>query len=707
MESLESPKSYVLTKISNFSNIMVYYGYINEWAEFFRLLWKKSKKAWDENEDAIIKVIMDKSASRFRLSIKKPFNATHVKYLLAHRHYTFYTLNIQLAEAASYKAWIKFIESLPEGFTNVFNEISMISQKHVFPIIKKFMESYISHGYDLSIITASYKGFYISMGPHNMDNIGATEYLKVPFASKYKTFGTPKVEGVRHQPVAGSKGYVDNWYELVLYSNQPGYKYEYDFISELNFTKLSIDLEYIESLVEYEKHEILSENWSILLFDNHSDAKSFDADYPLRTHFNKLLKLLPNVHTLIVYNYFYSFVQLLSFFVPSPVTDEEEKSWASFEKITSFEFNWEEGQDDCIDTSLKLTNTVVYLMVNSDLLERKYEDGTNSKLFKNGQTTLTVKINKRTKETDFVFYPYVYEIRTIWVFVDEIVITNWSDWIVKYKNLMWFDPINLRWKLKNPRAIDPSTLEYTSDVYSFADFINCYPQEWTDLSYLISDDNLWSNWLIVPCQKSILKPHSEGDRFEIYPEIYLTKFINWRKNLTMTIYNDLTQIRDSYSITIQHDIHYNDFQQHIKEIPRNSIVSITLSDTFAFGESFTNEFIETLFELNLIELRIDPLLSNESLTKMLASQLEKYDKLRDLELNLQSEEQVLIIFKSIQHNYMIKTVRIHSRKEVSDDIIQLADEFRSKRIAVEIWLNTKHKRYKASTKKNCETFYPN
>ena len=82
--------------------------------------------------------------------------------------------------------------------------------------------------------------------------------------------------------------------------------------------------------------------------------------------------------------------------------------------------------------------------------------------------------------------------------------------------------------------------------------------------------------------------------------------------------------------------------------------------------------------------------------------------INDLELNLRDSEDVLRFFKALDQNYMIKTLRLHTSKSLgyNKKIEEVADQFRDKRIATEIWLNSGIKRFRDSKNKCFEVFYP-
>ena len=60
----------LLTKISYMSNIMVYYGYLHEWAELFNQLWKQTKQEFNIKSFGVVNVIMKHENFKWKLEFK-------------------------------------------------------------------------------------------------------------------------------------------------------------------------------------------------------------------------------------------------------------------------------------------------------------------------------------------------------------------------------------------------------------------------------------------------------------------------------------------------------------------------------------------------------------------------------------------------------------------------------------------------------------
>ena len=114
METLQRSRKILATKISYISQIMVYFGYIHEWAELYRQLWKDSREEWNSKSGAIFKVIMKNKDSRFKMLIKKPFSKKNAKFLLNNGIYNYFSIGVIAENYKSYEAIVFFLENLEE-----------------------------------------------------------------------------------------------------------------------------------------------------------------------------------------------------------------------------------------------------------------------------------------------------------------------------------------------------------------------------------------------------------------------------------------------------------------------------------------------------------------------------------------------------------------------------------------------------------------
>ena len=117
---------------------------------------------------------------------------------------------------------------------------------------------------------------------------------------------------------------------------------------------------------------------------------------------------------------------------------------------------------------------------------------------------------------------------------------------------------------------------------------------------------------------------------------------------------------------------------------------------------------------NIYDLRIEPSLGNDWLFEMILNYCSSEDNnsygrcIHDLELNLENTEDVFKLFKALDNNYMIKTLKLFTESPIkkSKEIEKVASRFRDNRISTEISLNLKNKKFRDQHNKYFETFYP-
>ena len=120
MEPLWKSRKILATKISYISQIMVYFGYIHEWAELYRQLWRDSREEWNSKSGAIFKVIMKNKDSRFKMLIKKSFTNKNSNFLLKNNVYNYFSIGVLADNLKSYQAVECFLENLEEYASFLF-----------------------------------------------------------------------------------------------------------------------------------------------------------------------------------------------------------------------------------------------------------------------------------------------------------------------------------------------------------------------------------------------------------------------------------------------------------------------------------------------------------------------------------------------------------------------------------------------------------
>ena len=116
--------------------------------------------------------------------------------------------------------------------------------------------------------------------------------------------------------------------------------------------------------------------------------------------------------------------------------------------------------------------------------------------------------------------------------------------------------------------------------------------------------------------------------------------------------------------------------------------------------------LESLHTKRLLELRIAPILSTPELVDAVVALLETNCGIRDVELCLLKNKDVMRVFKSLKHNFLVKTVRLSCGTFATKQILKFAREFERQRVCVEISLNCDHPKFGSLDKKSYITYYP-
>ena len=155
MERIWYSKRILATKINYISNIIVYYGYIHEWAELYRQLCRESREEWDKNANIIVKVIMKHKSLRCKMEFKNEFSNKQAKYLLKNNTYNYYRVGVWLYNSQSLKSFTKFIKNLDQYSTDLFYSVSVnyMATNHI--LIQNFLEAYFDKKFEGEAIEIS------------------------------------------------------------------------------------------------------------------------------------------------------------------------------------------------------------------------------------------------------------------------------------------------------------------------------------------------------------------------------------------------------------------------------------------------------------------------------------------------------------------------------------------------------------------------
>ena len=146
MERIDSCRI-LATKIAYISNIMIYYGYVHEWAELYKQLCSDSREEWNKNAKAIVKVIMKDTNLRCKLDFKGDFTHRIAKFLETNNTYNYYRIKVLLNNEGC-RYLIEFIRKLDYYSEDLFYKVLIQCNKWDFYLIQRFMEVYFSQGLD-------------------------------------------------------------------------------------------------------------------------------------------------------------------------------------------------------------------------------------------------------------------------------------------------------------------------------------------------------------------------------------------------------------------------------------------------------------------------------------------------------------------------------------------------------------------------------
>ena len=169
MERIESRKT-LATKIAYISNIIVYYGYMHEWAELYRQLCKESRNEWDKNARAIVKVVMKHKNSRCILEFKNDFSRKAVKFLTNNNTYNYYRIKAYLNNK-SYRYLTEFINNLEYYSKDLFYEVSINLRAWDQVLIQSFIDIYFSKEFDKKVLNFNPIPYYYSKVFTYVDNL--------------------------------------------------------------------------------------------------------------------------------------------------------------------------------------------------------------------------------------------------------------------------------------------------------------------------------------------------------------------------------------------------------------------------------------------------------------------------------------------------------------------------------------------------------
>ena len=195
------------------------------------------------------------------------------------------------------------------------------------------------------------------------------------------------------------------------------------------------------------------------------------------------------------------------------------------------------------------------------------------------------------------------------------------------------------------------------------------------------------------------------------PKLHQTRFTHYKPKMSPSFYcltslQDFSGLRDVYDLKFIFKMHRDHFKASIEKVKENSIFTVSFADQYNFDKMMNHGVLYELFSLNILEFKYEKCINNKKLLDALIKGIESNTKIRDLELVVPNNSYVFSILKALQNNFMIKTIRVMSKHQISNEMLQYMKKFRAQRIGVEIALNTQKKLFRAVEDKSTEMYYP-
>ncbi|CAI2378311.1 unnamed protein product [Moneuplotes crassus] len=153
MEHLSAKVIPIPYRISLLSVIIPYYGYVNECAELFLQLDKKSRSVWEANLKPILDVILNYKQCTLVKDIQKSFTLKVGQKLLAaetywHPYYLYFSLKVYLQTCGDFKAMMWFMDEMKLRLKHQFYKIHIKFAPRDIQICNEFLRKYLQHGFN-------------------------------------------------------------------------------------------------------------------------------------------------------------------------------------------------------------------------------------------------------------------------------------------------------------------------------------------------------------------------------------------------------------------------------------------------------------------------------------------------------------------------------------------------------------------------------
>ncbi|CAI2384648.1 unnamed protein product [Moneuplotes crassus] len=727
MEPLRAKVIPIPHNLNLLSVIIPYYGFVNECAELFLQLDRKSRTVWNSNLKAILDVIMNYKQCTLVKDIQRSFSKGLAEKLLIANNHLYFSLKVDLLTPSDFQGINLFMDEMILHPRHQFHKINIQLKPNTIKKCNDFIEKYSLKGFDLEAI--SFEGRSLE-ALRNRLSLRRDQYPFKRFAGPVKImypkscFEDPSSwldASINKIPKTKNVGNIMK----ILYKD--GKTICIDFRALNTILELAEDIEFENCQEECRTLELDTISSIIkptTLFTDPMTIKCLD----------KLLTSLPNVDKLICC-YPPIFTNLVS-----EVFVDSENSCPNLSKITYFEFTSEfDDYDVIIDVKL-------------DKAELIYIDPSNANIHVFLLSDVTLKIDREkasyVKESELVD---VEEESKEGIRVDSHILIKFRHpnsiyhlSFTKIKKIEVCDKIPNLNKIQSDLTL---RIKCSSPIILPQAMIPSVPlKTLIGARYIIDTPTLRPNGaMLFPFVtfNNILSSVRPKYFFNLWIEPSDKKNKNWGDS--------------NEEITRMCKIDYSHCIKAIESLPNNGLVSIFINTYFrryvispkpdrSIGvvkyeltdKQLYKEFkkdcsgrqfcvlLDKLQTTNLQEFRSEGIIYEDEVVKKFCELCEANLAIRDIELNLEHLRHVKQILYSLRNNYVIKTVRLlteqkikeanafNNEEEVKDsddqallcrEILEYCEEFRNKRIGTEIMLNTTHKRFKCSIKKGFDLYY--
>jgi len=319
MEPIPQTKN-LLTKISLFSNIIPYYGYIHECAELFSQLSKECRDQWESNIGPILKVIMKHNQCKMIMKINK-VNRKLTNYLLKGSKqgkvqgiYNYFSIKVNIESSSAYGVMIKLLKEIKKindelgiSVNDVFCKIFCKSTPVLYSSLLKFVKEYVDLGFNKEALDIDRENLFSCLENYKPrgKQTNVLEYLDVfnGFNQVYRKFNIPsdQIQEIKH---------LDLNYPNFYWKQGARAQSYHDILSVIKkFKEITLNFSQIQNILkELELINTIFESWDTLridleilhngMFDHIGDlSKIVDL-----SKIGELSKYFPNVRNIIFFN---------------------------------------------------------------------------------------------------------------------------------------------------------------------------------------------------------------------------------------------------------------------------------------------------------------------------------------------------------------------------------------------------------------------